>query len=108
MITELNYYQQEAIKTRKDMEVSEMNKYCSLKLCEEAGEIASLIAKHYYHGKPLQAQDIKEELSDIMWYVANMADVNGFTLSEIATTNIDKLRKRHGEKYNRQYYVEPT
>ncbi len=104
MITELNEYQQEAVKTIKKMDLEETNKYCALKLCEEAGEVASLIAKHYYHGKPLDSVNIKEELSDLMWYVANMAKTNGFTLSEIATYNIEKLRQRHGEKYNQEFY----
>lgn len=104
MITGLDEYQTEAIKTRKPMPLEEMNKYCALKLCEEASEAASLITKHLYHGKEFKLEDLKGELSDVLWYVANMAHANGLTLSEIATYNIEKLRKRHGEKYNRDFY----
>ena len=104
MITELDDYQQQAIKTMKEMGLEETNKYCALKLCEEAGEVSSVVAKHYYHGKPFDRDNLKEELSDLTWYIANMAYANGFTFSEIATSNIDKLRKRHGEKYNNEFY----
>ena len=105
MISDLDIYQQEAIKTRKTMTVEDMNKYCAMKLCEESGEVSSLIAKHYYHNKQLNTEDLKNELSDLMWYVANMAHNNGFKMSDIATYNIEKLRKRHGEKYNQDYYT---
>jgi NTP pyrophosphatase (non-canonical NTP hydrolase) len=106
MITELNDYQQEAIKTIKEMELKETNKYCAMKLCEEAGEVTSLIAKHYYHGKPFERDNLKKEMGDVLWYIAGMAHANGFTLSEIATANIEKLRERHGEKYNHEFYKE--
>ena len=104
MITELDDYQQEAAKTMKPMELAEANKYFAMKLCEEASEVSSLFSKHYYHGKPLNLENVKDELSDLMFYIANTALSNGFALSEIATHNIEKLRKRHGEKYNSEFY----
>lgn len=105
MITELNDYQEQAVKTMKAMEWLEENKYCAMKLCEEAGEVVQMVAKHAYHDKPFDKEHLKEELSDILWYVANMGKSNGFTLSEIATFNIEKLKKRHGEKYNPEHYI---
>lgn len=38
---------------------------------------------------------IKKELGDTLWYVAMTAKELGFTLSEIAGANIDKLAGRH-------------
>lgn len=104
MIELLNDYQKEAIKTMKPMAKADADKYFCMKIHEEGGEISSLFAKHHYHGKPLDSDNVKDELSDILWYVANLANNNGFQLSEIATHNIDKLRKRHGEKYNQEFY----
>jgi hypothetical protein len=40
-----------------------------------------------------------------MWYLAGLANALGFTLSEAATHNIDKLRKRYPEKYTDQAAV---
>lgn len=105
MIEKLDDYQKEAAKTMKPMDVKDTNIYCSMKSCEESGEISSLISKHYFHGKPLSLEKIKDELSDNLFYIANLAKNNGFTLSEIATHNIEKLRKRHGEKYNPEFYT---
>jgi NTP pyrophosphatase (non-canonical NTP hydrolase) len=106
MIDGLDEYQREAIKTMKEMTLEETNKYCGLLMSEETGEINRLIVKHYYHGKDLKIEDLKGELSDVLWGIANLAHANGLTLSEIATFCIEKARKRHGEKYNQLYYKE--
>jgi NTP pyrophosphatase (non-canonical NTP hydrolase) len=106
MISSLDDYQGLAYTTaKKDMAKREMDMYCCMKLAEEAGELNGMIAKHYFHGKGFDVDNCKEELGDILWYVANLAKVNGFTLSEIATFNIDKLKKRHGDSYNRKHYT---
>lgn len=105
MIKELNEYQSLASKTMKDgLCVDEANKYCCLKMAEEVGEINSLIAKSIYHGKNYNKEDLLSECGDLFWYLANFATTNGFTLEQIATHNIEKLQKRHGEKYNSDYY----
>lgn len=104
-ITELDNYQNEACKTYiADREKIESIKYCMMKLAEEVGEISGMVAKHVYHGKEFDVENYKEELGDILWYVAAAAKQLDMTLSEIASYNITKLRKRHGEKYNEQYY----
>jgi NTP pyrophosphatase (non-canonical NTP hydrolase) len=103
-ITELDMYQQEAIKTAKPMEQGMANAYFAGKLAEEAGEVISLVFKNYYHGKHLDVDKLKNECADALWYIANLANNNGFTLSEIATMNIEKLRARHGESYNKDFY----
>lgn len=105
MIERLDDYQAEAIKTLRPMELRDINQYCTIKLCEEIGEVASLISKSHFHGKEFNKEDLKLELSDLLWYIANMAKANGFSLSEVATANIEKLRKRHGETYNQSYYT---
>ncbi len=105
----LDEYQFEAAKTFKSELANDRNealKYLGLKLSEECGEINGPIAKHLYHGKDLDIEEVKGELSDLLWYLSNMAGVLGFSLSEVATYNIDKLRARHGENYKKEYYVQ--
>lgn len=104
MIEKLDEYQEEAIKTMKPMSLSDSNKYMCIKIAEETGEICQLISKFEFHGKPFTQEDIKNELSDLSWYIANLAHSHGIKLSEVATYNIEKLRKRHGEKYNAEFY----
>jgi NTP pyrophosphatase (non-canonical NTP hydrolase) len=67
----------------------------ALGLAGEAGEVADLLKKVHGHGKPLDREQVKKELGDVLWYVANLADAHGFTLSEVAVTNVTKLRARY-------------
>lgn len=46
--------------------------------------------------KPLDSAALLAELGDVLWYLAELATVHGFSLQAIAAANIDKLRKRHG------------
>jgi NTP pyrophosphatase (non-canonical NTP hydrolase) len=66
-----------------------------LGLAGEAGEVADLLKKTHGHGKPYDADKMLKELGDVLWYLANLADAHGFTLSQVAQTNVDKLRARH-------------
>ena len=61
----------------------------------EAGEVIEHIKKHCYHGKPLNADDLLEELGDVLWYVAAIATTAGLSLEQIGDHNIQKLKKRY-------------
>lgn len=68
----------------------------------EAAEIADVYKKNIAYGKPLDEVNIKEELGDLMWYVANLCTLNGWDLGEILQTNIDKLEIRYPEKFSNE------
>ena len=76
--------------------------YCVLGLNGEAGEVAEKLKKIIRDGNneltDEKREDIKKELGDVMWYVAQTARMAGLELSDIAQTNIDKLfsRKERG------------
>ena len=40
------------------------------------------------------ADEVKKELGDVLWYLANLANDLGYSLSEIAENNIEKLESR--------------
>lgn len=61
----------------------------------ESGEIQEHIKKYVLYGKPLPVAKLHEELGDLLWYVAAVADLLGFDLSTVARANIRKLRKRY-------------
>ena len=96
-------YQAQAIKTRQ---ASADAVYLAAKLPIEAAEAAQPIIKEAYHGKPVTVPYVAEELGDLLWYVANLADFYGLSLDSIADFNIAKLRARHGERYNGKHYTE--
>jgi NTP pyrophosphatase (non-canonical NTP hydrolase) len=69
--------------------------YLALSLTGEAGEIAEIIKKAVYHGHALSVDALADELGDVQWYLAVMANIYGFDLSEIARRNVEKLKRRY-------------
>jgi NTP pyrophosphatase (non-canonical NTP hydrolase) len=68
----------------------------------EAAELADAFKKRLAYGKNLDEVNIKEEVGDQMWYIANLCNINGWDLGEILETNINKLRVRYPEKFTQE------
>ena len=72
--------------------------YPTLGLCGEAGEVADKVKKvlrdRQGNFSPEVIADLKLELGDVLWYVAQLATELGLELEQIAQTNIDKLASR--------------
>lgn len=97
-------------RTWKDQDFKDAVTNAALGLTGEAGEVADLIKKAIYHGrgfkqehclspskreKAISYYDIKDELSDVLYYVDAMAQEFGFTLEDVARHNKEKLEKRY-------------
>ena len=73
--------------------------YPSLGLTGEAGEVANKVKKIIRDGTNQNTiQEISNEIGDVLWYVALLADDIGVKLSDIANDNLIKLanRKKNG------------
>ena len=72
--------------------------YPALGLASEAGEVAGKVKKVLRDrgGKfeKDQIAAIKDELGDVLWYVASLAADLGIAMDEIAAGNIEKLHSR--------------
>lgn len=68
-------------------------------LASEVGEIADTIKKHIIYEQPFDRANMEEELGDLLWYIALMCNINGFSLEEIMQKNIAKLMKRYPNKF---------
>ncbi len=100
----INEYQKLAMTTcNKDMDQREMLINGAMGLCGEAGEVIDLIKKHLANRTPLDLEHTKKEMGDVMWYMAELATVLGFSLEEVLVSNIEKLKKRYprGFSYDR-------
>lgn len=73
--------------------------HAAMGLDTEAAEITDALKKHLAYGKPLDLVNIKEEISDCLWYIAMLADTVGFSFEEIMELNIAKLKARYGDKF---------
>jgi NTP pyrophosphatase (non-canonical NTP hydrolase) len=62
----------------------------------EAGEVMEIIKKGTRPGKEIDVVHLKEEIGDVLWYLAVLADSLHLDLGEIANENIEKLQKRYG------------
>lgn len=56
---------------------------CGLGLAGEAGEVADLVKKIFYHGKPFDRDKLIEEGGDLAWYIAYLAHTLGFGLDDL-------------------------
>ena len=97
----LNEYQEEAKQTR-GAQCDRL--YLGVKLLEEASEASQPVIKEHYHGKAIDVGHLMDELGDVLWYIATLADEFGWSLQDVAEYNILKLRKRHGATYSSQHY----
>ncbi len=85
--------------------------YPVLGLTGEAGEVAEKIKKiirdHGGIASDDHKQEIKKELGDVLWYVAQISTELGLSMKDVAAANIEKLFSRmerdqlHGKGDNR-------
>ena len=65
----------------------------------EAGELAEKLKKSIRDdGATIteeRKQALKGEIGDVLWYLSQLSRALGFTFSEVAQANIDKLWERH-------------
>ena len=67
--------------------------YPTLGLCGEAGEVAEKVKKQV-RDNTFSRHETAKELGDVLWYLANLANDLGYSLTEIAENNIEKLESR--------------
>ena len=96
-ISDLDMYQQVA-KTTAIYPREQAIIYPTLGLTGEAGEVANKVKKIIRDGSNKNDEklvsEIKAEIGDCLWYIAVLADDFNIKLSDIASTNIEKLANR--------------
>lgn len=65
----------------------------------EAGELMDAFKKEAFYGRPMNPTNIKEEIGDVLWYVALLCRTHNLTLEECMEANIAKLKVRYGDKF---------
>ena len=99
----INEYQQLAMTTlNKEMSKKDMLINGVMGLCGESGEAIDIVKKHLAQGHELDREKLIKELGDIAWYLAEMATVLDITLEEVLERNIEKLKKRYPEGFDKE------
>lgn len=88
-------YQELARRTQnRDLTPRERLEHALWGLSAEVGEVCSLHQKTH-QGHPLNGTELRKEVGDIMWFVAELCDVYGYDMGAVAEENIAKLRRRY-------------
>lgn len=73
----------------------------ALGLVGETGEVVDDIKKKIFHGRNIPIEHTAEELGDVMWYVANIANALNLDLETILAENVNKLTNRYPDIYQK-------
>lgn len=96
-----NEYQRQALRSALlDRPLDQQLLNAALGLAGEAGEITDLVKKVFFHGHDQDDAKLKEELGDLLWYVALACHSLNCQMSELMQGNIDKLLRRYPDKFN--------
>ena len=99
----LNEYQRLARRTQNDrLNPCERRMHALHGLSSEVGEIHALYQKTF-QGHPLNADSVVDELGDLLWFAAELADVLGVSLETVAALNIRKLQRRYPEGFDAEH-----
>jgi NTP pyrophosphatase (non-canonical NTP hydrolase) len=67
----------------------------------ESGECIDIMKKHIFQGHELDREHLIEELGDTAWYLAVCCEGLGVSLEEVMRGNIDKLKARYPEGFDK-------
>lgn len=69
--------------------------HAAMGISGESGELMDAVKKHVLYNKPLDVENVKEELGDLLWYISLAIHQIGSSFEEIMQMNFNKLEKRY-------------
>ena len=75
----------------------------SVGLASEAGEFSEVVKKIIFQGKSFNdesKENMKKELGDCLWYMAQACISLGFTFEDLFKSNVEKLSSRYPEGFD--------
>jgi NTP pyrophosphatase (non-canonical NTP hydrolase) len=74
--------------------------HAGIGLATEAGEFLDALKKHVFYGKELDTVNLAEEMGDLFWYCALIADELNAPFADVMERNISKLKARYGDRFS--------
>lgn len=97
-IENFDVYQQESRKTWNQIPMNHSIVYPTMGMVNEAGEVAGKVKKIFRdRGGEITEADreaLKQELGDVLWYMAQICTELNLSLQEVAESNLTKLFSR--------------
>lgn len=98
----VNEYQSLAARTiNRKLSVQQIQLHALHGLCAEVGEIHGLFQK-YFQGHNFSADELRKEVWDVAWMLAELCTANGWSLESVLQENIEKLRRRYPEGFSEE------
>ncbi len=98
ILSTLNDYQRESRKTWNLIHTDHPIVYPTLGLANEAGEVAGKVKKIFRDKNGVISDEdreaLKQELGDVLWYLAQICTELNLSLQEVAEANLEKLFSR--------------
>ena len=96
----MNEYQKLAARTINPKLTEEQTvRHALFGLSAEVGEVNSLFQKEL-QGHHLELDDLKKEIGDCQWFIAELCTAFGFKMEDIGNMNIEKLKARYPEGFD--------
>ena len=96
-------YQKLASRTiNKALTDTDKEAHALLGLASETGELLGLYQKSM-QGHEFNDEHMLKECGDILWMLAELMTTCGYSLDEVAQTNIDKLRARYPDGFDTEH-----
>ena len=76
--------------------------HAAIGIATESGEFLDALKKSLFYGKDLDKVNLREEMGDIMWYIAIACHALDTDLSTVMDVNIAKLRARFPNKFTNE------
>lgn len=71
----------------------------------EIGEVTELFKKYLFHGKPLDRDDLRKEMGDVLWYFTLLCLEQNVSLPELLVENMKKLCDRYDRDLNAYWHA---
>lgn len=96
----INEYQQLAARTiNHELTDLDMELHALHLIASECGEIHGMYQK-CYQGHRIDEEALVYEVGDLLWGIAELCTVNGWSMEVVAERNIAKLRRRYPEGFD--------
>lgn len=98
-------YQELAERTiNKNLTKDEQINHALFGMSGEVGEILSIYQKQY-QGHEIDEEELKKEVGDLIWFVAEYCTVMGWEMDEVLYKNINKLKRRYPDGFEAERSV---